>query len=103
MSLLRLSVLGSPEVLHNGNRLTFSLRKAQALLLYLTIEGGLHSRDKLASFFWPDSSSRDARTALSNALALLRHLLADAEGQTPHLLSQGGCSAWTQVPHWTWT
>ena len=43
MGLLRLAVLGPPEVLHDGNRLAFPLRKAQALLLYLAVEGGMHS------------------------------------------------------------
>src|SRR6266702_2918323 len=50
--LLRLAVLGSPEVFHDGTRLTFALR---------------------------------------NAIALLRHLLADADSSTAehnHLLTQ---------------
>src|SRR6266849_2894147 len=79
MSLLRLAVLGAPEVFHDGSRLTFSLRKAQALLLYLAVEGGMHSRSKLAAFLWPDSAPHDARTALRNAIALLRTLLADPD------------------------
>src|ERR1700680_1326420 len=41
MGQLRLAVLGPPEVLHDGRRLTFALRKAQALLLYLAVEGGM--------------------------------------------------------------
>ena len=72
MGLLRLAVLGTPEVVHDESRLTFSLRKALALLLYLAVEGGLHPRSKLAAFLWPDSESQDARTALRNALTLLR-------------------------------
>ncbi len=44
MGLLRLAVLGTPEVMHDGSRLTFALRKAQTLLLYLAVEGGMHSR-----------------------------------------------------------
>src|SRR2546430_16161085 len=78
MSLLRLNVLGPPEVYHDGSRLTFTLRKAQALLLYLAIEGGLHPRSKLAAFLWPDSEPADARKTLRNAITLLRGLLADA-------------------------
>src|SRR6266568_4157137 len=92
MGLLRLAVLGPPEVLHDGGRLAFPLRKAQALLLYLAVEGGLHSRGKLATFLWPDSEPQVARKALRNALALLRHLLADPEAspaQPSHLLSSG--------------
>lgn len=92
MGLLRLNVLGQPEVLHNGNRLTFPLQKAQALLLYLAIEGGMHSRSKLAAFLWPDSETPVARKALRNALALLRRLLAEPNSspdQHSHLLSEG--------------
>src|SRR5713101_2072422 len=83
LGLLRLAVLGSPEVVHDGRRLTFSLRKAQALLLYLAVEGGMHLRSKLAALLWPDSEPH-------NALALLRRLLADASpvGHS-HLLIEG--------------
>jgi hypothetical protein len=91
MGLLRLAVLGSPEVFHDGRCLTFALRKAQALLLYLAVEGGMHPRSKLAAFLWPDSDPHDGRSALRNALTLLRSLLADpdaAASQHSHLLSQ---------------
>ncbi len=86
MSLLRLALLGPPEVFHGESRLTFSLRKAQSLLLYLAVEKGLHSRSKLAALLWPDSA---ARTALSNAIALLRSRMADASSTgSSHLLCQ---------------
>ena len=88
MGLLRVAVLGSPEVFHGGSRLTFALHKAQALLLYLAVEGGLHPRSKLAVLLWPDSEPHVARTALRNALALLRGLLDDADAQHTHLLSE---------------
>src|SRR5438105_2514469 len=90
MGLLRLAVLGPPEVLHNGSRLSFALRKAQALLLYLAVEGGMHPRSKLAAFLWPDSEPPAARTTLRNALALLRSLLSDDDASPAahsHLLS----------------
>src|SRR4051795_2769033 len=91
MGLLRLAILGPPEVFHDESRLTFALRKAQALLLYLAVEGGMHSRSKLAALLWPDSEPQDARKILRNALTLLRTLLADA-GTSPaehsYLLSQ---------------
>src|SRR2546421_2487121 len=85
MGLLRLAVLGSPEVFHDGRRLTFALRKAQALLLYLAVEGGMHPRSRLAALLWPDSEPRDARRTLRNALALLRTLLPDPDASpAPH-------------------
>ena len=43
MSLLRLAVLGPPQVYHDGRRLTFALRKAEALLLYLAVSPTLHA------------------------------------------------------------
>src|SRR5260370_2692292 len=89
MGLLRLAVLGSPEVFLDGSRMAFSLRKAQAVLVCLVVEGGMHPRSKLAAFFWPDSDPHDARTALRNAIALLRSLLADsAPSQHSHLLTE---------------
>src|SRR6266851_7355133 len=89
MGLLRLAVLGAPEVFHDGSRLTFSLRKAQALLLYLAVEGGMHPRSKLAAFLWPDSEPHAARTGLRTTLTLLRGLFADSDAspsQHSHLL-----------------
>src|SRR5215471_5719875 len=91
MGLLRLAVLGPPEVFHDRSRLTFALRKAQALLLYLAVEGGMHSRSKLAAFLWPDSEPSDALHGLRNAIGLLRRLLADPTASPvphSHLLSQ---------------
>src|SRR5260221_882225 len=91
MGLLYLAVLGPPEVFHDGSHLAFSLRKAQALLVYLAVEGGMHPRSKLAALLWPDSDPSDARNALGNAIALLRSLVADADSsaeQHSHLLSE---------------
>src|SRR2546428_5362146 len=85
MSLLRLYVLGPPEVYHDDSRLTFALRKAEALLLYLAVEGGMHPRSKLAALLWPDSAPPAARTALRNALMLLRSLLDNPDASaSPH-------------------
>src|SRR5215472_5187131 len=89
MGLLRLGVLGPPEIFHDSSRITFPLRKTQALLLYLAIEGGMHSRSKLAAFLWPDSGPSEGRIALRNALVPLRKLLVSpnvSPSQHSHLL-----------------
>src|SRR5438270_2781146 len=88
MSVLRLNLLGPPEIFHEGSRLSFALRKAQALLLYLAVEGGMHPRSKLAALLWPDSEPTDARKTLRNAITLLRSLLADASTTHSHLLAE---------------
>src|SRR5260370_42320032 len=89
MGLLRLAVLGAPEVFHDGSRLAFSLRKAQALLVYLAVEGDLHPCSKLAAFLWPKSKPHDAHMALHKTITLLRGLLADAStAQHSHLLNE---------------
>ena len=99
--LLRVAVLGPPEVTHIGIRLTFSLRKAQALLLYLAVEKGLHSRSKLATLLWPDSETHTARSALRNAVALLLNLFdtsAAAGSPSPLLIQQDFLGLNPQVP-----
>src|SRR5258708_19371701 len=84
MDRLHLAMLGPPEVFHNGIRLTFALRKALALLVYLAVEGGLHPRGKLAALLCPDSEASDARRTLRTAIGLLRSLLADSDSAPPH-------------------
>src|SRR5207247_10303288 len=54
MSQLQLSLLGTPVVKHGERTLTFSTRKALALLAYLAVEGGMHPRKNLSDSFWPE-------------------------------------------------
>jgi DNA-binding SARP family transcriptional activator len=99
MSLLRVGVFGPPEVFHDESRLTFSLRKAQALLLYLAVEKGLHPRSKLAAFLWPDSETPTAYSALRNALVLLHSLLdATPVEHYPLLIQQDALGLNPQAP-----
>src|SRR5258708_24122730 len=52
----------------------------------------MDSRRKLGAFLWPDRAAPDARTALRNALTLLRRQLTDADSASvcphSHLLSE---------------
>jgi DNA-binding SARP family transcriptional activator len=53
------------------------LRKAQALLIYLALEPGLHERDALAGLLWSDQPAVKARANLRTALSRLRASLGD--------------------------
>src|SRR5260370_6965620 len=53
--LLRLAVLGSPEVVHDGRRLPFSFRKAQPLLPYLAVPRPLPLPTNPTPFLSPTS------------------------------------------------
>jgi hypothetical protein len=49
MSILKIALLGPPEVSHLDRRLTFPDRKALALLAYFAAEGGMHEPLELFS------------------------------------------------------
>lgn len=87
MPLLRISLLGKPEIHHGGQPVSFRTRKALALLIYLAVEGGAHSRAKIAALLWPESETGAARATLRSTLRYLRQGLeheADEEA-APHL------------------
>ena len=74
MSQLQLSLFGVPVVKHGETTLTFSTRKALALLVYLAVEGGLHTRKALSEAFWPELDAEHGRAALRATLHQLRKL-----------------------------
>src|SRR2546429_5542274 len=88
MSQLHLSLLGTPVVKHGEHTLTFSTRKALALLVYLAVEGGLHPRKTLSEAFWPELDAKHGRAALRATLLELRKLLEGSHGpgERAHLL-----------------
>jgi DNA-binding SARP family transcriptional activator/tetratricopeptide (TPR) repeat protein len=87
MGQLSVAVLGASQVRHGGAALTFATRKAVALIVYLTVEGGLHARDKLAILLWPNSDRSHARAMLRYTLSDLRHTLRDSTAG-PHVIVQ---------------
>src|SRR5258708_25567861 len=88
MSQLQLSLLGTPVVKHGERALTFSTRKALALLVYLAVEGGTHPRKTLSEAFWPELDAEHGRAALRATLLELRKLLerCHSPGERAHLL-----------------
>ena len=88
MGNLYLALLGPPEVCHTNQILQFSTRKELALLIYLAVEGGVHSRKKLSEQFWPEADALHSRAALRITLLHLRQMLGEGTGvnTVPHLL-----------------
>lgn len=74
---LKLLALGPPEVRLGENLVVFPTRKTQALLFYLSIEGGQQPREHLASLFWPESSPDLSYASLRNTLSRLQTALRD--------------------------
>ncbi|HLZ80896.1 MAG TPA: AAA family ATPase, partial [Ktedonobacteraceae bacterium] len=85
---LYLALLGPPEARHGDQILLFSTRKEFALLIYLAVEGRVHSRKNLSEQFWPEGDARHGRAALRVTLLHLRHMLGEDTGvdHVPHLL-----------------
>jgi DNA-binding SARP family transcriptional activator len=71
MAELRLYFLGPPRVELAGTPVNLQRRKALALLIYLAVSGQPHSRDTLATLFWPDLDQQRARVNLRRDLAVL--------------------------------
>ena len=78
MSELKLFLFGSPRVELNEKSVEIRRRKALALLVYLAVTGQSHSRDTLATLFWPDHDQSRARAYLRRALASLNKTLTGA-------------------------
>ncbi len=75
MGRLIFRLLGMPEVSHAEQPLTFQTRKVLALLAYLVVEQGVHSRDKITALLWPESDEERGKASLRRALAYLRESL----------------------------
>jgi DNA-binding SARP family transcriptional activator len=78
MGQLSVKLLGTPDVRRDGQPLAFPTRKALALLIYLVVEGGAHSREKITALFWPESDSERGRGTLRRTLAYLREVIGRA-------------------------
>ncbi|MBI3243238.1 MAG: AAA family ATPase [Chloroflexi bacterium] len=79
MPRLAFHLLGSPRVELDGAPIEVDTRKATALAVYLAVTGELHSRERLATLFWPDADEAKAHAALRRTLSVLNKAL-DGEG-----------------------
>jgi DNA-binding SARP family transcriptional activator len=70
---LNLNTLGRLEISWNDQPVTeLTLRKSQALLVYLAFNSGHHDRSRLAGLLWGELPERNARRNLRHALHTLR-------------------------------
>jgi len=85
MDELQLFFLGTFQVLVDGVPvMSFESDKTRALLAYLAIESDRpHRRENLTGLFWPESSERNARKSLSQALYNLRHVISQDDDKGP--------------------
>jgi ABC-type oligopeptide transport system substrate-binding subunit/DNA-binding SARP family transcriptional activator len=75
VSRLALFLLGPPRIEVDGAPVEINRRKVVALLVYLAVTGENHTRDALATLFWPDNDQTQARAALRRALSVLNQPL----------------------------
>jgi predicted ATPase/DNA-binding SARP family transcriptional activator len=66
---IKFVLFGTPQLERNGRPTTISRRKAMAMLAYLGVTGQTHSRDSLATLFWPEHPQSQARGNLRRALS----------------------------------
>jgi DNA-binding SARP family transcriptional activator/Tfp pilus assembly protein PilF len=64
-------LLGAPRIEHDGAPVEVDTRKATALVAYLAVTRGRHTRDALAGLLWPEYNQTRARAALRRTLSSL--------------------------------
>ena len=69
--MLKFYLLGPPRIELNDEPVQIRRRKALALLVYLAVTGRPHSRDALATLFYPDLDQSQARTYFRRDLGAL--------------------------------
>ena len=78
MEPLSVRLLGVPEISLGKQQLAFQTRKVLALLIYLVMERGMHSRESLMTLLWPESPPQSAAASLRVTLSRLRQALQQA-------------------------
>jgi serine/threonine protein kinase/predicted ATPase/DNA-binding SARP family transcriptional activator len=76
---LQIYLFGTPHCRRKGQPITIHRRKALALLAYLAASGRPHSRDALATLFWPEYDQSGARANLRRDLSYLKQALGDGQ------------------------
>jgi len=103
--MVTISVLGPPLVIRDTGVLQFGRKKTLALLIFLALTREWHSRDYLATLFWPQQGQTEARASLRRALSLIQSLTGEAllssEADRIMLSPEAEVSVDAQVVHTT--
>ncbi|MQY76173.1 MAG: hypothetical protein GH155_00910, partial [Spirochaeta sp.] len=65
-------LLGPPQLRSGDKNIEIRRHKAMALLVYLAVTAQRHSRDELATMFWPDYSQSRSRANLRRCISELK-------------------------------
>jgi predicted ATPase/DNA-binding SARP family transcriptional activator len=68
-------VLGTFHIKRGSHFIRLPTQKIENLLVFLLLNPGIHTREKLATLFWGDSSHENARRSLRQALTNLRSFI----------------------------
>lgn len=96
---LKIFLLGPPRVELDAKPVDIKRRKALAMLVYLAVSSQPHSRDTLATLFYPDHSQSRARAYLRRDLAVLNTSLAGGWLETDRETVELKRGFWADVPH----
>jgi predicted ATPase/DNA-binding SARP family transcriptional activator len=77
LSRLVVYLFGPPRIVLDGNPIVIDRNKATALFAYLAITPGKHSRQSLATLFWPESEQEKAYAYLRRTLWTLNEALGE--------------------------
>ena len=72
---LQVFLFGLPRLVRNGEGVTVGRKKTLAMLAYLTVTGQIHSRDILATLFFPENDAQSARANLRREIYWLGQAL----------------------------
>jgi DNA-binding SARP family transcriptional activator/predicted ATPase len=101
MAALKLFLFGAPQIELDGKPLSIDRSKAIALLGYLAVQGGSHTRLALATLFWPDYEQERAYAYLRRTLFTLREALGQEwiEADREKVRFAAAPAAWVDVLH----
>src|SRR4051812_43016939 len=75
--MVRVRLFGTPMLDRDGEAVPFPAGRPGALLGWLALHPGMHSRREVAGTFWPEVPEESARSSLRTALYAVRQVLGD--------------------------